>query len=122
MIKVLIVEDHRSFREVLKDCLNDESFRVVLEEAVNGREAMEKVDLFRPDLILMDIRLPDISGLELTKKIKEKYPNTVIIILTSYDSAEFQKVAIQYGAKSFLSKSETSKKDLLALVKSLSLR
>lgn len=118
MIKIMIVEDHRTFREVLKECLRDESFTAVLEEADNGRAAMEKVGLFRPDLIFMDIRLPDISGLELTKTIKEKYPTTVVVILSSYDSAEYQKQAARYGAKLFLSKSETTRKDLLALVKS----
>jgi len=119
MFKVLIVEDHRSFREVLKDCLSDESFSVALEDAASGREAMEKVDFSPPDLVLMDIRLPDISGLELTKKIKENHPNTIVVILTSYDSAEYRELATAYGAKSFLCKSDTSKKDLLALIKSL---
>ena len=119
MFKVLIVEDHRSFREVLKDCLSDESLSVVLEYAANGREAMEKVDSSPPDLVLMDIRLPDMSGLELTKKIKENHPNTVVVILTSYDFAEYRELATSYGAKSFLCKGDTNKKDLLALIKSL---
>ena len=118
MVKIMIVEDHRSFREVLKECLRDEVFTAVFEEAGTGGEALEKVGLFRPDLILMDIHLPDMSGLELTKTIKEKYPTTIVAILSSYDSAEFQKVATRYGAKLFLSKSETTRRDLLALVKS----
>ena len=86
MVKILIVEDHRSFRETLKQYLNGELSWMILEEAANGREAMEKVGSFRPDLIFMDIRLPEASGLELTKKITANYPDTKIIIMTGHDS------------------------------------
>jgi len=117
MVKMLIVEDHLSFRETLKAYLNNELSWVILEEAANGREAMEKVGSFRPDLIFMDIRLPEASGLELTRKITAKYPDTKVIIMTSYDSIGYQELAAQYGAQGFFSKGEVTGKDILALVK-----
>jgi DNA-binding NarL/FixJ family response regulator len=117
MVKTLIVEDHRSFRETLKECLNSELSWVIFEEAANGREAMEKVGSFRSDLIFMDICLPEASGLELTREITANYPDTKVIIMTSYDSMGYQELAAQYGAKGFFSKGEVTAKDILALVK-----
>jgi YesN/AraC family two-component response regulator len=117
MVKILIVEDHRSFRGTLKECLNDELSWMILEEAANGREAMEKVGSFRPDLIFMDIRLPEVSGLELTREITANYPDTKVIIMTGYDSMGYQELAVQYGAKGFFFKGEVTGKDILALVK-----
>jgi DNA-binding NarL/FixJ family response regulator len=118
MVKLLIVEDHRSFRETLKECLNGELSWVILEEATNGSEAMEKVGSFRPDLVLMDIRLPETSGLELTRKILANYPDTKVVIMTAYDAMEYQELAAQSGAKGFFSKGEATRKDILAMVKS----
>jgi len=117
MVKILIVEDHRSFRETLKECLNSELSWMILEEAANGREAMEKVGSFRPDLIFMDICLPEASGLELTREITGNYPDTKVIIMTGYGSTGYQELAAQYGAKGFFSKAEVTEKDILALVK-----
>ena len=117
MVKILIVEDHRSFRETLKECLNSELSWVILEEAANGREAMEKVGSFRPDLIFMDICLPEASGLELTREIMGNYPDTKVIIMTGYGSTGYPELAAQYGAKGFFSKGEVTEKDILALVK-----
>ena len=117
MVKILIVEDHRYFRETLKECLKCELSWMILEEAANGREALEKVGSFRPDLIFMDICLPETSGLELTREITANYPDTKVIIMTGYDSTEYQELAAQYGAKGFFSKGEVTAKDILALVK-----
>ena len=77
---------------------------------------MEKVGLFRPDLIFMDIRLPDGSGLELTRKIIGIYPDTKAIIMTGHESMGYQQLAAQYGAKGFFYKGEVTGKDILALV------
>ena len=117
MVKILIVEDHLYFRETLKECLKRELSWVILEEAANDREALEKVGSFRPDLIFMDICLPEASGLELTREITAKYPDTKVIIMTGYDSTGYQELAAQYGAKGFFSKAEVTEKDILALVK-----
>jgi len=121
MIRVLIVEDHRFTREVIKESLMGRLSLVALEEAVNGKEAMDKVESFQPDLIFMDIRLPDESGLKLTEKIKAKYPYITVIILSSYDLAEYREFAKQYGATHFLRKDLTTSKEIISLVESLAM-
>jgi YesN/AraC family two-component response regulator len=88
-------------------------------EAENGKEALQKVETLRPDLIFMDIKLPGENGLELTKKIKTRYSGISIIILTSYDLPEYREAARQYQADHFLSKGATTKEDILKLVQSI---
>ncbi|MBW1744461.1 MAG: response regulator transcription factor [Deltaproteobacteria bacterium] len=90
MFKTLIVEDNIPFRQSLKAVLDTEFPSMDIEEAANGTEALEKVTTFGPNLIFMDIKLPGINGLELTKKIKGDNASIVIIILTSYDLPEYR--------------------------------
>ena len=119
MFRILIVEDNQSYRESLKDILVDGKFpSVIVEEAENAREAIEKADSFGPNLIFMDIRLPDGSGLELTKTIKAKHPNVSVAILTSYDGAEYREAALRYGANHFLTKGVVTRQEIQDLVKS----
>jgi YesN/AraC family two-component response regulator len=90
---------------------------MIVEEASDGKEAMQKTGSFQPDLILMDIRLPDESGLELTKKIKNTNSDIRILILTGHHYPEYQEKAIQYGADGFLVKGGSSK-EILDMVES----
>jgi DNA-binding NarL/FixJ family response regulator len=116
--KTLIVEDNLPFRQFLIGMLHEYFPLMVIEDAGDGREALQKVDSFCPDLILLDIRLPDESGLELTKKIKKECPNIIIIILTSYDLPEYREAAARYGANAFMTKDSTTEKEIVKLVKS----
>jgi DNA-binding NarL/FixJ family response regulator len=116
--KTLIVEDNLPFRQFLIGMLHKYFPLMVIEDAGDGREALQKVDSFCPDLILLDIRLPDESGLELTKKIKKECPNIIIIILTSYDLPEYREAAARYGADAFMTKDSTTEKEIVKLVKS----
>jgi DNA-binding NarL/FixJ family response regulator len=88
-------------------------------EAESGEEAIQQVGAHPPDLIFMDIKLPGENGLELTGKIKAKYPGVTVIILTSYDSPEYREAAAQAKADHFLSKGSSSKEAILALVESI---
>ncbi len=90
---------------------------MVVEEASDGREATEKVESFQPDLILMDIRLPDESGLELTKKIKEAHPHVKVLMVTGHPYAEYEEAAARYGADGFLVKGGSSK-EIVTMVES----
>ena len=119
MLKVLIVDDYKMTREILNDWLTERFPKIKIEEAANGIEAIKKIESHLPDLILMDIRLPGESGLELTKRIKEKYPAIIVVLLSSYESSMFNHIARQYGAAHFLSKSDISRDDFLNLVESL---
>lgn len=116
MFKVLVVDDYKITREVFKDWLTKEFPTIKIEEATNRKETMEKIESHLPDLILMDIRLPDGSGLELTKKIKERYPTINVVVLSSYESSMFDPIAKQYGAVQFLSKIDISRDDFLNIV------
>jgi DNA-binding NarL/FixJ family response regulator len=117
--KTLIVEDNASFRNTLLDILSAQFPSITIEEAADGREALEKVDSFHPHLIFMDIRLPGENGLVLTQKIKTKYPEVVIIILTSYDLPEYREAAYRYGANYFIVKGSSTNQEILALVESI---
>jgi two-component system response regulator YesN len=119
MFRILIVEDSRSYRESLKDILSEDKFsNVIVEEAENAREAIEKADSFGPNLIFMDIRLPDGSGIELTKNIKAKYPNVSVAMLTNYDGPEYREAALRNGASHFFSKGVVTRQEIQDLVKS----
>jgi len=103
-IKTLIVEDNIIFRQAFRERLQNQFPSVVVEEASEGTEALQKVNTLHPDLIFMDIRLPGENGLDLTRKIMANHPETVVIILTDYDIPEYRNAASQCGASHFFAK------------------
>jgi two-component system nitrate/nitrite response regulator NarL len=118
MFKTLIAEDNGLIRETLKGLFTRHFSSMIVEEASDGKEALEKVGTFQPDLILMDLRLPDESGLELTQKIKNTNSNVKVVILTGDHAPEYKEMAARYGADGFLVKGGPSK-EILAMVESL---
>jgi two-component system response regulator YesN len=119
IFKTLIVEDSTFYRQLLKEALHARFPSMDILEATNGEEALQKVTDLLPDLVFMDIKLPDTSGLALTQKIKTRYPNIIFIILTAYDIPEYREAAYQSNANYFLAKGSTSKEDILTLVDSI---
>ena len=83
-IKILLVEDQKLMRIGIKSLFNDYPEMEIIGEASNGKEAIEKSKLIKPDIVLMDLGLPDITGIEATKKILEHNNNIKVIILTSH--------------------------------------
>jgi len=120
MLRVLIVEDIQIHREILKGELRGRFPSLVIEEASTGEEALKKINAFPPQLIFMDIGLPDANGLHLTQKIKADFPNIKIAILTVYDLPEYRQAAIQYGADCFFVKDSLKWDEVAAFVKSVS--
>jgi DNA-binding NarL/FixJ family response regulator len=118
MLKIVIVEDNVPFRQSLKEVLHSRFLPLVVEEAGDGDEALQKIDALVPDIIFMDIKLPGENGLRVTQKVKKKYPEIIIIILTYYDSPEHRKAADQCGADYFLPKS-SSVEEVVELVQSI---
>jgi CheY-like chemotaxis protein len=116
--RILIVEDNHPYRQMLKTTLQESFPTIAIDEAADGGEALQKVDTFLPDLIFMDIKLPGVNGLELTRKIKAVHPNITIFILTSYDIPEYREAAFQYGADRFVPKTSLNRMELQELVKS----
>jgi len=119
MIRTLIVEDSSFYRQLLKEALHSRFPSMDILEATDGKEVLEKVEIHHPGLILMDIKLPGESGLDLTKKIKEQHPDIIVIMLTAYDIPEYREAAFQYKANYFLSKGSASKESILTLVESI---
>ena len=119
MLRTLIVENNITFRKSLKEILLSRFPSLVVEEAADGKEALQKVHDFRPGIIFMDIKLPGKTGLELTKQIKAHDPKIIIIILTSYDLQEYRQAADRYGANYFLSKHTSTRAKILELVESV---
>jgi len=117
--KVLIVEDSTIFRTLLQETLKSRFPSMEIFEAADGKGAMEEIRAHSPDIIFMDIKLPGENGLDLTTKIKTKYPDLVVIILTSYDTPEYREAAVQAKANHFLAKGSSSKELILALVESI---
>ena len=120
MFNTLVVEDNATFRQILLNLLKYRFPFMGIDEAESGEDALEKIKVRLPNLIFIDIRLPGENGLELTRKIKGAYPDTIIIILTNYDLPEYRQAAKQYGANYFLSKSEAfTADDVLKIVTSI---
>lgn len=119
MFRTLIVEDNAIFRQSFKEILRTQFSYMVVDEAADANQALQRVNSFRPDLIFMDIKLPGESGLELAKKIKTYHPRIIVIIFTDYDLPEYRQAAYQYGANHFISKSSSTREEMLTLVESI---
>jgi DNA-binding NarL/FixJ family response regulator len=105
-IKVLVADDHRLFRQGLISLMltHDELVEVV-GEAASGAEAVQMAGQLQPDVVLMDIYMPDIDGLQATKQIKARFPNIAVVMLTSSESDEHLYEAVHLGASGYLLKS-----------------
>jgi DNA-binding NarL/FixJ family response regulator len=100
----MLVDDHSSFRQGLTALIANESDLKVAAEASNGREAIQLYRETKPDVVLMDLRLPGISGVEATIAIRKEFPDAQVIVLTTFETDEDIYRAIQSGAKSYLLK------------------
>jgi len=115
-INIFLVDDHQIVRDGIKSLLLDSSVISITGEAMNGKEFMEKIEQAKPDVILMDISLPDISGIELTKQVTQQFPEIKIVILSMYTQEEFITNAIAVGAKGYLPKNTTKQELLNAII------
>jgi two-component system response regulator DegU len=103
-IRILLVDDHQLFREGLRRILELESDITIVGEAANGIEAMTSVARLRPDVILMDINMPECNGVEATKRIKQEVPDLAILVLTIHDDSEYLFEVLRAGACGYLLK------------------
>lgn len=104
-IRVLIADDHTLFRQGLIGLLETrEDFVKVIGEAATGKEAVQLAEQLQPDLILMDIYMPDGTGLDATREIRQRFPNIKVVILTSSEDDEHLYRAVQLGASGYLLK------------------
>jgi NarL family two-component system response regulator LiaR len=103
-IKVLLADDHVIVREGTKELVQRQPDMQVVAEASDGVEAVELSRLYRPDVIVMDIAMPNMNGIEATKQIKKILPSTAVLILTAYDSDQYIMALLAAGAAGFLLK------------------
>jgi two-component system, NarL family, response regulator LiaR len=103
-VKVLIADDQTLFREGIKDMLDNEKLIEVVGEASDGEEAIRLAKKLKPDVILMDIKLPRVDGVTATRQIRKECPNTNVLILSGYEDEAHVMESIQAGANGYLSK------------------
>jgi len=103
-IRVLIVDDHTLVRDGIRALLSLIADIKVVGEAANGREALEKVNKLEPDVVLMDLAMPILGGLEATRRIRKRFPGIKVLALTQYEDREYIVPTIEAGARGFVSK------------------
>lgn len=104
MIRVLVADDHAIVRTGLRALLNDESSMELVGEASGGYEAMELVEKTQPDVLVLDLSMPDLDGISVTRKIKPNFPYLRILILTLHEDEALLKEAIKAGASGYILK------------------
>ncbi|HEX4169631.1 MAG TPA: response regulator transcription factor [Bryobacteraceae bacterium] len=119
-IRVLTVDDHPLLREGIAAIINDQSDMLVVAQAANGHEAIQKFRVHRPDVTLMDLRLPDISGIETIIAIQEEFPDARFIMLTTFDGDIEVQRALRAGARGYVLKS-MAPSDLLCVIRQVHL-
>ena len=103
-IKVLLVDDHAVLRDGLSSLISLEPDMEVVGEARDGEEAINLVESTRPDVVLMDINMPGMSGVEAIRRIHAKHPQVAVLVLTMYDRDEYLYESIRAGATGYLLK------------------
>ena len=103
-IKVLLAEDHAVVREGTRELIQREADMEVVGEAGDGEEAVDQANKLHPNVILMDIAMPKLNGIEATKQIKALYPDTAVLILTAYDNDQYIFALLEAGAAGYLLK------------------
>lgn len=111
------MENNPIFREIVKDIIHSNFTSIPVSKAHDGVEALAEFHHFNPDLIFMDIRLPTMNGLELTKQLKAIDPHTDVVILTNHDTLEYQEATSECGAANhFISKASSIEKAITEVI------
>jgi DNA-binding NarL/FixJ family response regulator len=114
-IRILLADDHPSLRTGLASILNSHDNLIVVAEAGSGSEALEKARDTRPDVLILDLRMPDGDGIETTRALVERDPDVRILILTTYDNEEDIFNALDAGARGYILKDTTSEEIIEAV-------
>jgi DNA-binding NarL/FixJ family response regulator len=115
LIKLMLVDDHAVLRDGLRNILELEDDIRVVGEAVSGDDALKKVPMCEPDVILMDINMPEKNGVEVTGILKKKYPSIKVLVLTMHNHDEYFMAAIREGADGYLLKDAPSEQVVEAI-------
>jgi DNA-binding NarL/FixJ family response regulator len=118
-IRILLVDDHPIVRQGLKTLLAGHSGWEVIGEASDGMEAVDKADSLRPDVMILDVTMPRMNGLEACRLIRQKTPGMEILFVTQHDSPQMMREALEAGARGYVVKSNAAR-DLLEAVEAVS--
>jgi DNA-binding NarL/FixJ family response regulator len=118
-VRILVADDHEIVRRGVKALLEARSGWEVCDEAVDGREAVEKAVRSRPDVVILDIGMPGLNGLEAARRIRKEAPGSQILILTMHDSEQVVQEMLAAGARGYVLKSDAGR-DLVQAVEALS--
>lgn len=118
-LRILVVDDHDVVREGVRTFLARRAGFEICGEANSGQDGIDKVAKLRPDIAVVDLSLPDMNGVEVTRQIRKISPETEVVILTMYDANQFVQEAISAGARGYVLKSRTGS-DLAAAIESAS--
>lgn len=119
MVKVFLVEDEKFVREGIKNEIDWNSYGFdFVGEAADGELALPLIEISKPDILITDIKMPFMDGLELGRIVKERFPDTVIIFLSGYDDFDYAQKAIHIGASEYLLK-PVSKEKLISVLKKI---
>lgn len=114
-IKIVLVDDHELVRDGIKSLLESEEEFQVVDEASDGKEALAVIALRNPDLLIVDIRMPQMNGLEVVKEMTKSFPHIKKLVLSMHDSEEYVVEAIQAGADGYLLKGSSKSEFIKAL-------
>jgi DNA-binding NarL/FixJ family response regulator len=118
VIRVLLVDDDALMRAGLASILSSDAAVDVVGEAADGRDAVERVDALRPDVVLMDVRMPEVDGITATRDVVAASPDTRVVILTTFEDDEYIFGALTAGASGFLLK-RTTPESLIEAIKAV---
>lgn len=114
-INIILADDHVLVRDGIKSLLEDDKSIHVIDEASNGKEALEVIAKNKPDLLVVDIRMPEMNGIEVVKRLKKSNPEVKALVLSMHDSEEYVVQSIQSGADGYLLKGSSKEEFLKAL-------
>ena len=115
--RLLIVDDHEIFRRGLRALLEPSSEWHICGEAVDGLDAIEQCKSLNPDIVVLDVSMPRLNGLEAARVIKKEKPDSRIVIITQHDSPQIRSAALEAGAQAFVTKSAVGSELVTALRK-----
>ena len=120
ILRMLVVDDSDIVRRLIRTILQTQADIEVVSEASDGEDAIRKVRVYRPDVVLMDITMPVMNGFDATRRIKHEFPSTLVLVVSQYDSPPFVREAIAAGASGYVVKNNASTELIPAVRKTVS--